>query len=346
MPKSIQVVLWVLLGFAVFLGLLRFVFYFVAWWAVKWLAKAGERLNTAQPRRISLLPRDAIEWSQPERVAQMLQALEAAGFVDAGRYELKEMNGIKLQGMVHPEQRIAAVVYDHATVSMLDVGVDYDDGRSICYGNHQLGFALARPDHLRQQSFPGLSAAELLERLRSECPVEGRMAIPAERFAFWVEEQYARHAQWLAERGGPTLEETVQMVKAGGHTADDETVREMHETSTEGYLKHWLHNQPDWTDKDHEWDELEGGLVVIHDGLQLETVLERFNERVPVDAELAQSDIPAGLAGAREAFAHLNQRAGYPYRVLLEKRVGLATDYYLETDTEEAVEPDSERKVA
>jgi hypothetical protein len=346
MPKSIQTALWVFFGVLAFLGVLKFVLYYGGLLLMKLLVKAGQLMNTAQTRRVSLLPRDSLEWSRPEEVAQTLQELEQAGFVDAGRYEIKEMKGTKLQGLIHEEKCISAVIYDHKSRSMLDLLVHYEDGRQICYSNHTLGFSMPRPDNHLQKNYPDITATELLTRMLSECPKEGLKRIPAERFAFWFEERYAEHARWMAERGGPTFEETVQMVKTqpGGNKADEETMREMYEATTEGYLKNWLRDQPDVTDP--VWEEIEFSLTVIHDGLRLETVLERFNAVMPEEMELKRSDIPEGVTDARQAFAILNGRAEMPFRRLKEKGIGLPADFYLEPSWEEEEEDNSERVAA
>jgi len=344
MPKSFQTVLWVFLGVVAFLGVLKFVLYYGALLAVKLIARAGERINTAQPRRVSLLPRDSLEWSRPEEVAQLLRELEQAEFIGAGRYEVKEMKGMNLQGLIHEKHCIAAVIYDHKTVSMLDLLTHYEDGRQICYANHQLGFSMARPENHVQKTFPGVTATELLTRMLSECPKEGVKRIPAERFAFWFEEKYAEHARWMAERGGPTFEEMAEMIKAGGHKADEATVREMYESSVQGFLKNWLRDQPDITD--NMWEEIEFDLTVIHDGLRLETVVERFNAVVSEEMELKRSDIPEGVTDARQAFGFLNDRAGMPFRHLKEKEKGLPADFYLDPSWVEEEENNSDRVAA
>jgi hypothetical protein len=343
MPKSFQTVLWVFLGVVAFLGVLKFILYYGALLAVKLIARAGELMNTAQPRRVSLLPRDSLEWSRPEQVTPLLQELEQAGFIDAGRYEIKEMKGMKLQGLIHEKHSIAAVIYDHKTVSMLDLLTHYEDGRQICYANHQLGFSMARPENHVQKTFPGVTATELLTRVLNECPKEGVKRIPAERFAFWFEERYAEHARWMAERGGPTLQEMAEMTKAGGHKADEATVREMYESSAQGFLKNWLRDQPDITDD--VWEEIEFDLTVIHDGLSLETVVERFNAAVPEEMELKRPDIPEGVTDARQAFAILNGRAGSPFRRFKGKEIGLPADFYLNPAWDEG-ENNAERAAA
>jgi hypothetical protein len=169
-----------------------------------------------------------------------------------------------------------------------------------------------------------------------ECSREGLKPIPVERFAFWYEESYAEHARWLAERGGPTLAELGEMLKASGNKADEATLQGMYENSALGYLTNWFRNQPDITDKD--WEEIEFGLVVIHDGLRLETALERFNAPVPEEEEVKLSDIPQGVSDPRQAFAALNGKAGWPFRRLKEKQNGLPADFYLEPGWEEEIE--------
>ena len=341
MPKSIQTALWVFLGVLAFLGVLKFVLCYGALLFVKLMAKMGEILNTVQPYRVSLLPRDGLEWSRPKEVAQLLQELDQAGFIDAGRYEVKEIKGTKLQGLIHEEHCIAAVIYDHRTSAMLDLVTHYGDGLQICYANHQLGFSMARPENHIQKVFPGVTATELLARMLNECPREGMKRIPAERFAFWYEEGYAEHARWMAERGGPTLEETAEMIRARGEKVNETTLHEMYESSAEGYLKLWLRDQSDITES--VWEEIEFGLTVIHDGLRLDTVVERFNATVPEEMELKRSDIPEGVT-ARQAFAFLNERAGLPFRRLKEKQNGLPADIYLDPSWEE--EEDNSERVA
>jgi len=328
MPKSFQIALWIVVGLFVVLGVARFVLYYAGAWLLKLLVKAGQSMNRIPARRISLLPRDDLDWSRPEETAQSLQELQQAGFIDAGRYEIKEIQGMKLQGLVHEELRIGAIVYDHKLHSMIDVVVHYEDGREFCYSNHTLGFSTARPEHIVQRVAPCVSASELLAHLRNESAKDGRRPIPADRFAFWIEERYAAHARWMAERGGSTLEETAAAVQAGGHKTDPETIREMYEQSATGHLEYWLRDQPDVTEK--VWSDVEFELTVIHDGLRLETVLERFNAVVPEDEELKLTDIPAGVTNPRRAFAVLNERAGMPFHLFKEKNTGLPADFYLE----------------
>ena len=104
--------------------------------------QAQDAASTATPPRIHLEAADAIDWDDEEAIEALVEPLPGLGFEDAGLYEFREMQGIRLHAWVNPEQAAIAVVYEHPVAgAWMDFVSRYDDGTRITFTNTGQGGA-------------------------------------------------------------------------------------------------------------------------------------------------------------------------------------------------------------
>jgi hypothetical protein len=150
--------------------------------------------------------------------------LTGAGFVSAGSYEVEEMPGLLMEGLVHPQQRVVAAVYEHPQVGVfLDLVSRNTEGHGWTFSNCPQDDHLAQPEWKTSVRDKAASPSQLLERL-----LEARRGDPWEvapsDFAEFFRQAYAKEMDWRNARGGPSEEEVLAVARADGTDPDAETL--------------------------------------------------------------------------------------------------------------------------
>ncbi len=160
----------------------------------------------APPATISLVER-AFPGDDRE-VARRVRVFEEQGFQRAGAFDVAEMGGAMMIGLVHETARLIGVVYRHEQAGVWsDVVVNYQPEGSLTVTNAPMGHELDhRPGHEKLYD-KTMDEAALLARMASEASRRERRVVRVEEFAAEAERAYAEDMAWRAERGGPTTEE-------------------------------------------------------------------------------------------------------------------------------------------
>jgi len=152
--------------------------------------------------------------------------------------------------------------------------------------------------------------------------------VSSETFAARMETVYAEVQDWLADRGGYTLDELKQTMQAPGRTLNEDEMLFLRERVAEQALQNWWMLQPSLP---ASWIEASEALIIIHDELSLFAGVYRYNKSTG-DWSTEASDLPPGVTTARGAFEALNIRSGGVFKKVWEKTTPLAADFYFRQD--------------
>ncbi len=107
--------------------------------------------------------------------------LSAAGFVDAGAWDIPSMPKIKLALMVHPADNFLAAIETASSIgAQVNVHTLYDDGGVTTYTNSKLPGPKAQRPGTTSVRMPGASVAALLSQARNERRRDGISAVSAD----------------------------------------------------------------------------------------------------------------------------------------------------------------------
>lgn len=128
--------------------------------------------------------------------------LSAAGFVDAGAWDIPPMPKIKLTLMIHPADDFLAVIETASSIgSQVNVHTLYSDGGVTTYTNTKLpGPKMQRPG-ITYVRMPGASVAALLSKARSERRRDEISAVSVEDAPRIYERLYAESIRFRKAQG-------------------------------------------------------------------------------------------------------------------------------------------------
>lgn len=107
--------------------------------------------------------------------------LTAAGFVDAGAWDIPPMPKIKLALMVHPVDSFLAAIETASSIgAQLNVHTLYSDGGVTTYTNSKLPGPKAQRPGVTSVRMPGASVAALLSQARNDRRRDGISALSAD----------------------------------------------------------------------------------------------------------------------------------------------------------------------
>lgn len=181
----------------------------VAFWLLRSLARRWRSSRAPAPApgngiaaRITLVPTDR-PWRQPGTEA-VVEALRAAGFVEIDRYDVPEMHVMRLWGGAHPEDGVAAAVYDHGSVPpFYDLVRVYDDYGTCTITTNPVHDPSNLPPNCTCIADPTLAPASALVVLRDQPLRAAVVRVDARNFADVFTELYARSIDHILGKGMP-----------------------------------------------------------------------------------------------------------------------------------------------
>ncbi len=174
------------------------------------LRALGKALNDAfggeLPAEISL-----INCGMPvsdKELMRRVERLEREGFTRAGAFEVQPMDGVRVVGLVHEQDDLAAAVYRHPQAGVWsDLVAVYETAGSLTVSNAAHGGELDhRPAHHKIYE-PVSDEQDLMDLMRRKVGTRERRPVSPGSFREHFEADYAAEMQWRSERGGATLEE-------------------------------------------------------------------------------------------------------------------------------------------
>lgn len=302
------VLLWLLLRFA------------LPWWLARKIAAMG---NLAQSpgiaARITLVPVRQ-DWQQPN-TAGLIDQLLALGFDEVGRFSVPEMPTMQLWTGSHPQDGIAAAVYDHGQIPAF-----FDLVR--VYGDHSTCTVSSNPIHDPENiphgsaciADPVITPQVALDVLREQ-PLTGNvMIVDAGNFLPVFTELYARSIDHILTKNIPDAD---KMRRVGARVSeatgtpvlelDDKQMQwavEMERSNRLAALQQAIIDrflQSGQVDA-REWERVRDRVVVVHDLLSREDAADLA--RMSADWEAAEPMAASILAASLSPLDTFERLAG------------------------------------
>ena len=293
------------------------------------------------PFRIQLDPSSDNAWTSSKEVQRLAQELAAAGFTPSGTYDIRGIAGARMMIFCHDGSDVMGSVVGLGKKVWLEVKTVLVSGRSISISTGESFDLPQRPgSEYLPPAAPNVSALhEQVLRARGSA-----LALPlsSDMLAPLAEQEYAKHANWIAERGGYTREEICRVI-VRGKKPDHPDVYFVREQLVRKALANWWILQSDVPRIEPE--DFHNCVTIIHDDLLRDTPDYVFSDASgDWDAEIKK--VPGHLP-PREAFALLNQMRGEPLVRVVEKTTPLEADFYVHRSLLESEEqgegPDEEQ---
>lgn len=263
------------------------------------------------PARIHLEQLAAPAWSDPGAVQALDEPLPGLGFLEAGIFSVREIDGLQIHAWVHPGSSIVAVVYEHPLVGhWLDLVTRYQDGTRLTYANTAQGTGVDHQPGHDVVRLPELDTRRLFERFVRERPAKPTEPVSPETFAATFEKAYADEMDWRNSRGGATEAEIRAVALAKGDKVDDTLV-----SATRMMMQQRALHDLDQTLRERferesglpqsEWAELNDRAIFVHDGLTPEMLSDTLADYCD------EEDTPAlsfEAGSARASFSSYNDR--------------------------------------
>jgi hypothetical protein len=290
-------------GFVVLLLLLlRFA---LPWWLSRKIAAMAELPQTGIAARITLVP-NVQTWQQPATAAQV-EAMLALGFDEVGRFSVPEMPTMQLWAGHHPQDGIAAAIYDHGQLPpFFDLVRVYDDYNTCTVSSNPIH----DPENVPQGSAciadPAIAPHAALETLRAQ-PVAGTvMPVDAGNFSPVFIELYARSIDHILSKNMPDAD---KMRRVGERVSeatgtpvpelDDRQMQwavEMERSNRLSALQEAIIDRflQSGQVEAREWERVRDHVVVVHDLLNREDAADLA--RMAADWDESESMVASVLA--------------------------------------------------
>lgn len=273
------------------------------------------------PARLHLRRRESLDWDDRGAVETIVADLTERGFVDAGRYEVDEMYGLKIQAMTNLDLAVTNVVYEMEGVGVwVDFVTRYASGGSLTVSNAPQGGEMDYPpEHLKIYD-KNATPLECYDRLLAERLDEPFAPVQPEEFAEVMAQAYADEMDWRNLRGYATEDEIRRIAAASGDEITDEAMQEM----LEGYAAHAAEGLSEAAREQFlatcdlsaaQWEEVSDRVVVIHDRLTPQAICEIVEYQFEVDEDDDDDDddeydplAPLARLGGKDAVAGLSAR--------------------------------------
>ncbi|MFZ5638360.1 MAG: hypothetical protein ACOY82_17425 [Pseudomonadota bacterium] len=297
---GLLVLLWLLLRFA------------LPWWLKRKIAAMADMPQGGGiAARITLMPIDR-PWQKmqtAERIGQML----AIGFEEIGRYAVPEMPGMQLWAGHHPEDRVAAVIYDHNVMPVFyDIVRAHVDYSTCTVSTNPIHDPANVPPESRCIADPSLEPDAALVALRAQPTTGEQMPLDASNFEPVFLELYARSIDHILARRMPDAEHMRQVgervSEATGQPVpqlDDRQMRmavDMERQSRLSALQDAIVDrflQSGQIDA-REWERVRDRVAVVHDLLSREDAADLA--RGEADDDATEALVAAVLAEPLSAF--------------------------------------------
>lgn len=279
------------------------------------------------PLSVNVVPAEDAAWRWQPAALERILALERAGFVPAGCFQVRQIPTYFVCGLVHPTENVQALVEQSGGRINLVVASRLTDGREFSVHDSPAKPGFPRPPWELVENHPELSPDALIATFFQHRPAVATLPLRPEDFPGQVEEGFRRVQAWRAERGGWTLAE-IKLQKGLPETAETtEELRMERHDSAELWLFNWLRLQADLPFAPEEMLER---LVIIHDDLTPDLLV---NEWWVATMDFKSREDLFAEGSPREAFARVNEERGRKLNRILQKNTGFPADFYLPADT-------------
>jgi hypothetical protein len=150
------------------------------------------------PMSIRLVKTEAMD----KAARQVAAELSAAGFVDAGAWDISGMPRIKLALMVHPSENFLAAIETASTIgAQVNIHTLYSNGTVLTFTNSRLPAPGAQWPAFRSVRMPGASPSAVLARARAERVSDGISTVTPDEAPRIYERLYAESIRYRKMQG-------------------------------------------------------------------------------------------------------------------------------------------------
>lgn len=275
------------------------------------------------PLRVRVLPVDSLDWLADPAAQVRIDALVDAGFERVSAFRLDAIPNHTFAGFIHRQQGVQALVTRSGAETLLELGCDYADGRTVEAMDTAAKPGRPTPPWETRFSWSGMPPARLIESFLRERPTDGLLPVAPETLASRIEESFHRVQCWRTERGGFRREEIRAMRGLGEGSAADEQVETLRQDHAERWLCSWLTLQPRL---EFKLTNVIDSLVIVHDEMTPDLVANAWWCGTG-DLELRSTEFKG--TEPLEVFRATNERRGRPLQLVRQKPAPFAADFYL-----------------
>lgn len=158
------------------------------------------------PEQIHLEALPQAHWVPPRAVAQRVHAFRGLGFRVIGQYRVPELRQLRLVALGHPEDYLAAVVYQHDRDGVTcDAIAYYRHGGTLTVTTSANEGLPARSGH-EKIFLPRAAAPQTLyETLVDKLEAEELMPVHPKNFTGTFEKAFGEYAAWRRQQAGPRV---------------------------------------------------------------------------------------------------------------------------------------------
>ncbi len=293
----------------------------VGWFWLKWkigkfAAELGEACaqwvtSGSLPSRVQLEPLDDPEWQDEADVNAAAVSLRRLGYKDCGTFH---HSGLPVLGFAHPGERVNALVAEHPESGLfVDLAIQFQSGDWTTVSTAP-DPGLDRPAYMPIERLCGRTVPDLHAGLLERRGVRPCRETPPSDFVATIARYSDEELLWRVARGGPTAQEIRHVAELSGQKVDDEQVEQARDRMRVSQmweaieaLKDRFLEQATISAKD--WDQMQEGVLFIHDALSAEEVVERIDGEIEWEDEAAAdrfavtAKLVAESRPARTAFA-------------------------------------------
>ncbi|MGC4046966.1 MAG: hypothetical protein QM758_24490 [Armatimonas sp.] len=267
-----------------------------------------------QPTTIELIRLISPVWNDAGKMERESRALESAGFVPAGAFQLEPQSlGVRLNAFAHETDGIYGVVYEHEQAGIwTDLVVHFIDGQRLTVTNAPLGEGMESPPWGGKISDKSADTAALIQKMQAELQERPRQPVFATEFSQSFTDAYARDMAWRQGRGGVTNSELESMATELEWTEEEREfaqaahrlneAADTHEAIINSFLEHGSLSAA-------EWEEVREQVMVFREDDDPEIVAEWVADDglAPFDDAMAYIE----AHGIRETVRRYNQNMHY-----------------------------------
>jgi hypothetical protein len=294
-------------------------------WVIGWVFRKIDQLDASiqlPPPRIELRPaivgEHGLAEDEPE-IQNCVRELMELGFDEAGTYDVLGLDQVRITGLIHPLTHVTASVWMQKNLMHLDLVTAFTDSTSLTSSNHAVGQELPGESGQERRRHPEVAPANLYRTHLAERESKPMLTMSVEGFAKHYEDRWAGQQDWLAARGGYTLDELRGLLQKRRDKVPEASLAFVRERIADSALRNWYATQ---LAPPFDYEEIKECLVIIHDELgpeRTEYLFDRWSSGL---------DMPTDNLTPREVFATLRGREEACIERIWTKHSGLPADYY------------------
>jgi hypothetical protein len=247
------------------------------------------------PCRVTLEPDSNPQWLKPGIITGYANELRALGFEEVGAFQIPELGGLKILGLIHPGEGLLSVIYDHnrAPAPTFDICADFTDGSTVSATNSAAGNALDKQPGHPILWLGNVSAHEILEAVKTLSATAPRQPIHKSDFVEHFKKAYARSINWRLKKGGASRDEIRRQAEKKGQNLSDEQLEACYQSLHQTYLRQLqagciAQHLDDQKPPAAAWERIRSRAFAVAETMKLDEIIEIISAHVELNADQRQ----------------------------------------------------------